>query len=153
MGKERTRRGLIAALAAMAIFGPHPLGAEEAGCKKSDFEAVVEEAAGGLRDLNAKNKPAFQERLRALKEKRAWSHDQFLREAAPFVRDERIADYDAKTEELLAAIATMGQEGAAAKNPDCALLVELRSRMKVLVETQTGKWSYMFSKIDDELAK
>ena len=52
---------------------------------------VVDEAAAALRDLNAKNKPAFQEKLRQLKDKRAWSHDEFLKEAAPFVRDDKIA--------------------------------------------------------------
>jgi hypothetical protein len=35
--------------------------------------------------------------------------------------------------------------------PDCAVLLELRARMKVLVETQTAKWAYMFQKIDAEL--
>ena len=76
-----------------------------------------------------------------------------MQEAAPFVLDDKIAEYDQAIEELLSAIASMGQEGAAAKKPDCALLLELRARMRVLVETQTAKWAYMFNKIDAELAK
>ena len=63
-------------------------------CAKADFEAVVDDAAGALRDLNLQNKPAFQEKLRQLKDKRGWSHDAFLKEAAPFVRDDKIAVYD-----------------------------------------------------------
>lgn len=122
-------------------------------CAKADFESVVEQAAGALRDLNAKNKPLFQEKLRNLKEKRGWTHDQFLKEATPFVRDEKTEAFDNSTDELLSAIATMGQEGAAAATPDCALLLELRARMTVLVETQTSKWSYMFGKIEAELWK
>ena len=59
--------------------------------------------------------------------------------------------FDQTTDELLSAIASMGQEGATAATPDCAVLLELRARMKVLVETQTAKWSYMFQKIDAEL--
>jgi hypothetical protein len=47
----------------------------------------------------------------------------------------------------------MGQEGAAAATPDCAILLELRARMKVLVDTQTSKWAYMFEKIETELWK
>ncbi len=120
---------------------------------KADFEAVVEEAASTLRDLNAKNRPAFQEKLRLLKDKRKWSHDQFMREAAPFVRDDKIAVFEQQTQELLDAIASMGQEGASAKKPDCALMLELRARMTALVTTQTAKWSYMFNKIETELAK
>ena len=122
-------------------------------CTRADFEAVVDNAAAALRSLNMKNKPAFQEKLRALKEKRGWSHDAFLKEAAPFVRDERIAVFDQQSERLLSDISSMGQEGADAKTPNCALLLELRARMKVLVETQTAKWTYMFEKLDTELWK
>jgi hypothetical protein len=120
-------------------------------CTRADFEAVVDNAAAALRGLNMKNKPAFQEKLRMLKEKRGWSHDAFLKEAAPFVRDERIAVFDQQSERLLSDISTLGQEGAEAETPDCARLLELRARMKVLVETQTAKWSYMFEKLDTAL--
>jgi len=120
-------------------------------CTRADFEAVVDNAAAALRGLNMKNKPAFQERLRMLKEKRGWSHDAFLKEAAPFVRDERIAVFDQQSERLLSDISTLGQEAAEAETPDCARLLELRARMKVLVETQTAKWTYMFEKLDTAL--
>lgn len=120
-------------------------------CGKGDFEAVVDDAAGALRDLNLENKPAFQEKLRALKDKRGWSHDAFLKEAAPFVRDDKIAVYDQESERLLTDISTLGQEGADAPTPDCALLADLKSRMKTLVDTQTEKWSYMFQKLDAAL--
>ena len=140
---------------AFAIAGVVLASAATAGgtCAKSDFEAVVEEAAGSLRDLNTKNKPSFQDKLRQLKDKRGWSHDQFIKEAAPFVRDDRIAAFDQTTDELLSAISSMGQEGANAASPDCAILLELRARMTLLVETQTSKWAYMFEKIGGELGK
>lgn len=122
-------------------------------CAKADFEAVVDEAAGSLRDLNMQNKPAFQEKLRQLKDKRGWSHDEFLKEAAPFVRDDKIAVFDQQSEQLLNDISTLGQEGADAATPDCGLLAELRTRMKTLVEAQTAKWTYMFEKLDAALAQ
>ena len=108
--------------------------APEGACKKAEFEAVVDEAAAALRDLNLEN-------------------DEFLKRAAPFVSDEAIAVFDRKSEDLLTEISTLGQEGAEAKKPDCGLLLELRARMKLLVETQTAKWSYMFDKIETELWK
>ncbi|MDH4981066.1 hypothetical protein [Hyphomicrobium sp. D-2] len=120
-------------------------------CQKTDFEAVVDDAAGALRDLNMQNKPLFQERLRQLKDKRGWSHDEFLAAAAPFVRDEKIAVYDRDSERLLTDISTMGQEGAEAATPDCALLADLKSRMQQLVDTQSAKWGYMFQKLDAAL--
>lgn len=122
-------------------------------CQKAEFEAVVDQAAAALGELNAKNKPAFQEKLRQLKDKRGWSHDQFLEAAAPYVRDDQIAIYDKQSEDLLNTISSMGQEGSASPTPDCALLGELRAHMKVLVETQTAKWTYMAAKLDGELAK
>lgn len=122
-------------------------------CAKADFEAVVDEAAGALRDLNLQNKPAFQEKLRQLKDKRGWSHDAFLKEAAPFVRDDKIAVYDQESEQLLSDISTLGQEGAEAPTPDCALLADLKSRMQKLVAAQTEKWAYMFKKLDTALAQ
>jgi hypothetical protein len=124
-----------------------------ATCTKEEFESVVEDAAAKLRDLNNENRPAFQEKLRELKDKRRWTHDEFIEKAKPFVRDDKTVVYDQTTDELLSAIASMGQEGAASATPDCAILLELRARMKVLVDTQTEKWSYMFEKLDAELAK
>lgn len=153
----RTGRSLlIAALTALAHSGvalsqgaaPAP-----AACEKADFETVVDQTAAALRDLTAKNKPAFQDKLRQLKEKRGWSHDQFMKEAAPFVRDDKIAVYDRDSERLLDDISSLGQEGAEAKTPDCTLLGELRAQMDVLVDTQNAKWSYMFEKLDQALAK
>lgn len=144
---------LALATASVAQDGGGAPAAADSECAKSEFEAVVDEAAAALRDLNLKNKPAFQEKLRQLKDKRGWSHEQFLQEAAPYVRDDKIAVFDRQSERLLSDIASLGEEGAEAKTPDCALLLELRARMRVLVQTQTEKWTYMFDKLDTALAQ
>jgi hypothetical protein len=157
MGRTETTINLAALLLlALTLAALSPAEAGGAGtpagvCTKADFEAVVDEAAAALRDLNMKNKPAFQEKLRQLKDKRGWSHDQFLKEGTAFVRDDKIAVYDQDSERLLMDISSQGQEGAEAKTPDCALLTDLRGRMQVLVETQTAKWTYMFEKLDAAL--
>ena len=122
-------------------------------CARADFEAVVEDAAGALRDLNLQNKPAFQDKLRLLKDKRGWGHDEFMTKAAPLVQDDKIAEYDQRSGDLLGRITAMGQEGSSAKAPDCATLAELRGHMKALIEAQLAKWSYMFGKLDDELTR
>ncbi|MGQ0673001.1 MAG: hypothetical protein ACT4N2_09010 [Hyphomicrobium sp.] len=146
-----------AALAVIVSFAAPALAQDGAtapgGCTKSEFETVVDEAAAALRDLNAKNKPAFQDKLRQLKDKRGWTQDQFLKEAAPFVKDDKIEVFDKTSNQLLGKISSMGQEGSAAKTPDCAMLSELHAHMDVLVSTQTSKWTYMFGKLDAELGK
>ena len=116
---------------ALAGFWPGlGLRVAEAECAKSDFEAVVGEAAAALRELNQVNKPAFQARLKELKERRGWSQDRFLKEAAPLVQDDRIAEYDERSSAFLGKIQSLGAEGASARDPSGAALFEVRAHMK-----------------------
>src|SRR5262245_14066797 len=148
------RAGLVGIIALMlAVAGASRTMAAEPACSKADFEAVVDEAAAALRTLNLQNTPQFQAKLRQLKDKRGWSHEQFLVEAAPFVRDEAIAGFDQKSEDFLARITHGGQSQATAAALNCGLLVELRGSLASLVQTQKAKWTYMFEKINVELAK
>ncbi len=147
-------RASVLMVAGLLLALPAAPGAAQAPtCARGDFEAVVDEAAGALRDLARQNTPQFQGKLRQLKTKRGWSDDRFLLEAEPLVRDERIADFDRKSEAFLGRITSAGQGASSEAAPDCALLVELRATMKVLVETQQAKWAYMFEKIESELRK
>lgn len=122
-------------------------------CGRGDFEQVVQEAASTLTSLNQKNKPAMQERLRKLRDKNSWTPDMFAKEAGPLVRDDTTDGFDKRSEELLARITAMGQDGATSEAPDCKLLGELKGAMQGLVEAQTQKWSYLFAKLDAALAK
>ncbi len=146
-------RGILLGLSILIASWNAPAALAAGPCAKADFEAVVDEAAGSLRDLNAVNKPKFQDKLRQLKDKRRWVHEQFLREAAPFVSDDKISAYDLQSNSLLEKIATGGEAGAAAATPDCAVLESLRASMKTLVDTQTAKWIYMNAKLDQELGR
>lgn len=147
------RLGAFIGFWALVWAGAASAGAAPDACERADFETVVDMAAGALRDMNGANKPKFQAKLRQLKDKRGWSHEQFLKEAAPFVADDKITAYDAQSNALLEIIATGGEAGAAAKTPDCAALAGLRASMKALVDAQTAKWAYMSGKIEVELAK
>jgi hypothetical protein len=150
---RRARVLVVAGLLGTAISGFDAAPAQTPQCSKADFEAVVDEAAGALRDLARQNTPAFQGKLRQLKGKRGWSDDQFVKEAEPLVRDDKIAGFDQKSEDLLLRITSGGQSGAADGPPDCKLVAELRAVMQSLLETQKAKWAYMFEKIEAELRK
>jgi hypothetical protein len=130
-----------------------PAAGQDAGCTREAFESVVGQSAAALRDLTAKNRPLFQARLRALKDKRGWAHDQFLKEAAPIVQDARTDAYDKTSSALLADLERMGAQGSAAATPDCAALARLRDRMEALVEAQRQKWAYLIDKVERELAR
>lgn len=147
MGLGWRSSGLVVAL--LCVAGP----ALAQTCAKADFEAVVDEAASALSALHHQNTPRFQGKLRQLKDKRGWSHDQFMSEAAPLVRDDTIVGFDQKSEDLLTRITQGGQTGTAGAAPDCGLLADLRKQLGVLVETQKAKWTYMFQRIEQELAK
>lgn len=166
--RSRHRGGFAAAVAILAAL-PFPSAAQTgapapaqskgswsttetpATCEKAEFEAVVDGAAQTLREIQQKHTPVFQAKLRALKEKRGWTHEQFLKEAARFVRDEKIAEFDEMSERLLIEINSTGDGGGA--KPNCAVLVKLRSAMAALVETQNAKWAYMFREVETALAK
>lgn len=135
----------------LAFGGAAPSVAQS--CSRTDFEAVVSEAAENLRGLVQQSTPVFQDKLRALKDKRGWTHDQFMAAAAPLVQDERIVEFDQKSADLLEHINSQGAEGASAKAPDCTMLAQLKAAMQQLVDTQKQKWAYMFRKLDDELAR
>ncbi len=150
----RALRTLILAWTLFAGWPAYaPAYAQAPSCSKSDFEAVVDSAAAALRDLNLKNRPVFQEKLRELKAKRAWSDDQFMKEAAPLVKDAKTDTLDSVSSTMLAKITAMGEAGAAAKSPDCALMTELNGYMQQLVTAQTDKWTYLFEKLAAEMAK
>ncbi len=140
--------GAIGLLLALA-----PAGSRASECQRSDFEAVVGQAAEVLRELNGVKRPDFQAQLRQLKEKRGWSHAQFLEAASPFVQDEEIAGFDERTTVTLQKIESMGAEGARANVADCGRLAEVRGHMATLVEVQKLKWDHMFAKLKRELEK
>jgi hypothetical protein len=125
--------------------------ANAGSCTRDDFATVVEQASDTLRALNADNTPTFQTKLRQLKERRKWTHDQFLKQAAPFVQDDKILGLDEQTATLLNKIQGLG-EGGTGREPDCALLAVLKTHMQDLVTTTQTKWSYMNGKIDLALA-
>ncbi len=140
-------------MAVLAVTLGVPSSSAGADCQRTDFEAAVGEAAEALRNLNQTNKPAFQGKLRQLKTKRGWTHDQFLAEAAPIVQDTRIAAYDEQSSAFLAKIERLGAEGTAAEAPDCARLEDVRQSMRSLVDVQNAKWAYMFERIGTELGR
>ncbi|MFM9941827.1 MAG: hypothetical protein ACKVP7_20270 [Hyphomicrobiaceae bacterium] len=153
MASGRVFSGRFTVTAVLLAGGVGMAAQPVSACVRADFERVVEEAASALRELNLANKPLFQGRLGELKQKRGWNHDQFIAQAAPLVQDERIAVFDSQASALLERLQSGGQEGAQAREPDCALLSELRVALKSLIDVQKAKWSYMLGRVEAELAK
>jgi hypothetical protein len=130
-----------------------PARAEAAICQRSDFEAVVDEAAAALRTLNQANRPHYQAKLRQLAAKRGWTLDQLTREGVELVRDQTITDFDQRSSELLERISGTSGVDRDGKTPDCRVLAEIRGHLRTLIETQRAKWAYMLEKVERELAR
>lgn len=135
-------------------------------CDQAAFSAVVDEARTQLQALNTKNKTEFHQKLDALREKRGWSKDDFVKNARPLVQDSEISSYDARHEALLARVSQIGQADqpvaslasiapAAEPAPDkrCVMLDELRSLMGRVIENTRAKWAYMHDKTDAALSQ
>lgn len=117
-------------------------------CARAQFSAVVDDAAAALRTLNQDNRPTFQTKLAQLRKLKGWDHPTFLKEAEPFVRDDRIDAFDHRINDHLRQISQLGDAGRTAKAPDCGLLSELQTHMAELVKTQSAKWVYMLEKLE-----
>lgn len=151
----RGARGIVAVCALLAAVGlSTDANAQTKECQRAEFEAVVDEAGRTLRQINGQQKPKFQMKLRALREKRGWSDKEFRQKATPFVQDEETTKYDERIRQRLFDITNLGtSESESATTADCKLLNELRSALGDLVEALEGKWSYLFAKIDKALAE
>jgi hypothetical protein len=141
----------VVVLLALASAGGTAL-SQGAACAKSEFEAVVNAAGAALSDLKQQNLPVLQGKLRQLKDKRSWSNEEFQKQVDPLVRDETVAGFDKKSEELVARI-TGGGRSEAEPAPDCSVLTGFQADLKLLVETQQAKWTHMLGKVEQELAK
>ena len=140
---------LTAALESAAQSGT----ASAQACTRQQFEAVVDRAGSALRQINGANKPAFQAKLRVLREKRQWSDAEFRANAVPFVQDEKITELDDRIRNRLIEITTLGGEDETDAAPDCDLLARLTAALDDLVASLEEKWAHMFAKLDAELAR
>jgi len=141
--------------------------AAQAGpCGRDALKAVVSEASAKLNEINAANKVRFHEKLQTLKARAGWSREEYVAKATPFVRDERIAAFNARNSELLAKVPGLSPPsrsvaslaGAAPSfdapsGEDCPMTEKLRTLMDKLVANCRAKWTYMFDKIDRALEK
>jgi hypothetical protein len=136
-------------------------GAEAAECNREAFSAVVSEASAELAALNDAQKNGFQQKLQLLKTRQSWADADFVEKATPFVKDDRIAEYDASNKALLARVPQLGSVGPAlagataslpgGEDRNCVMLKELRALMTELVGNSRAKWVYMLAKVDKAL--
>ncbi len=124
-------------------------------CERKAFSELFANAKADLVKLNKENSSRIQKKLRELKKLKNWSDKEFLKKAAPFVSSEDIQAYDVKSKSLLASVEDFGGSGGQIDDgPDeekCIKLNEFRILMELLIKNAQDKWSFMLSKIDNEI--
>lgn len=121
-----------------------------ATCTREDFARAVNEAGAALRRLNAESTPRLDAKLRQLRIKMRWPESGHEEKAAQALHDERVAEFDAAANELLAKIDTLGTVEAGSA-PDCSKLQELSAAGLELQATVKTKAAYLLSKLDQML--
>ena len=135
-------------------------------CGREALAAVVSEAGAELTALNEANTRRFQDRLQQLKASEGWSDADYVAKATPFVKDEAIADFDARHSELLAQVPHLSAPGhsvaslasaasalGGAAPAGCPMAEKLRGLMNDVVGNSRAKWTYMIGKVDAALEK
>jgi hypothetical protein len=149
-------------VALTVTFSVHTSGQAQ-DCSREALAGIVNEASAQLTTINDTAKTRFQEKLQALKAKSGWSDAEFVAHATPFIKDDRIATFDAENKALLARVPEIGAGTSVASlagvTPDlndgrsgrCRMADELRQLMSAVVENSRAKWAYMQDRLDAAL--
>jgi hypothetical protein len=157
-------RGCMACKASAAALMVFLLGAPTAwaeDCGREEMAVVVNDAGATLTAMNETNKRRFHEKLQQLKARRGWSDAEFVAQATPFIKDDRIAALDAENKALLARVPELGAGAsvaslaavapglsASAGDERCRMVQGLRQLMSAVIENSRSKWTYMLGKLD-----
>ena len=139
------RAGVRALLTAVALGCP----AHAATCPAEQFGAAVDQSGAALRAFNAEAQPKLNDRIKALKAKKGWPDEGYEDKAYDYLQDERMAGFDARSNDLLGKIDTLGQQGEKG-GADCAALDELKAAGAGLLGVMKAKSAYMLERINAE---
>jgi hypothetical protein len=134
-------------LAVLTVALAHEAANAATSCTKDDFAKAVDQAGAALRALNAESAPRLKAKMRQLKEAKGWPEAGFEERAYAAVQDERVAMFDAQSNELLAKIDVLGTVPSSGAI-DCAKLDELTAASIELQATIKAKSAYVLKKFD-----
>lgn len=150
--------GLKAGFAALIVLFSAHTSVQAQDCGRDALAGIVNEASAQLTAINDTAKARFQEKLQSLKAKSGWSDAEFVARATPFIRDDRIAAFDAESKALLARVPEVGAgtsvafasatPGLKLGDGRCRMAEELRQLMSAVVENSRSKWAYMHGRLD-----
>ena len=135
-------------LAALLVLGTGSAAAQT--CTPETLGAAVDAAGVELRALNAEAQPRLNQKIAALKDKKKWSDAEYQQKVGAFIHDARTTQLDAKADELLTKIDTLGRP-AAGTPVNCAAVDDVKASGSELLAVMKAKSVYVTEKIDREL--
>ena len=135
----------LAVCAALLAMSP----ARAATCPPDQFAAAVDQSGASLRSFNGEAQPKLNERIKALKAKKGWPDEGYEEKAYDYLQDQRIAEFDTRSNDLLSKIDMLGQQGEKG-GAECPSLDELKAAGGELLGVMKAKSAYMIERIDAE---
>ncbi len=135
-------------LAALLVLGAGSAAAQT--CTPETLGAAVDAAGVELRALNVEAQPKLNQKITALKDKKKWSDADYQQKVGAFLHDARTAQLDAKADELLTKIDTLGRPEPGTP-VNCAAVDEVKASGSELLAVMKTKSAYVTEKIDREL--
>jgi hypothetical protein len=135
-------------VAALLVLGTDLAAAQS--CTPESLGAAVDAAGLELRLFSAGAQPPLNQKLTALKEKKKWSGADYEQKVGAFLHDKRTAQLDAKADELLTKIDTLGRPDPGTP-VSCATIDDVKASGSELLAVMKTKSVYINEKIDREL--
>ena len=135
-------------LAAAGAINP----AAAQSCSKDDFANAVDGAGAVLRKFNLEHQPKLNAKLETLRSKKGWKKTESGDKALDYLQDGRIAELDAKSNQLLTKIDNLGRAEGVTPNNCTAKLSELKAAGDELLAVMKETSKYTLDKIDLELS-
>lgn len=121
-------------------------------CERAVYSEVFNNASGKLAKMNTERASEIKRMLRDLKKLADWSDQEFLRKAAPLVKNKQISAFDSQSKALLASVSDFGGSGTTIDRGECGKIDELRALLSLLIQNTREKWSFMQKSIEVAIA-
>ena len=120
-------------------------------CPLADLAAAVDELGVSLRTYNRDAMPKVSQKLRSLGKAKGWPQTNSQEETSAYLADQRLHDFDERTNSLFAIIDALGPREDD-KVVDCDRIRDLRASGVELLSVMREKSQYIIAKIDNDLA-
>ena len=147
-----SNRSLISCIAAACAVPLLVSAAHAATCSAGDFAKVFDESGKSLRAFALATQPKLQERMRAYRDAKKLTDENYEDAALDAIQDSTLAGLDEKSSTLLESVHANGRipEGGA---PDCTKLDTITVQARDLLDVMRQKSDYMLARLDAKIAE